>query len=293
MLPGWIWLSLAVIIVAIFRYRLRHFQSVLKTERKVLSDGSRFRPPTVITSESIQHYPPAVRLWLARSGVLNRPFKGQIDLLQQGKMRTSSKGKWMTVTAEQSFSTPVPGFVWTAVVKPFPLLHLTGKDSYMNGKGHMLINLLSVIPVINAKGAQIDQGCLVRYLAEIVWFPFAAVNDYIKWEDVDPLTARATITYGGISASALFRFNGEGDFISVEAKRYYSGKGRPTLENWLVETAPGAYREFDGIRVPDRLRVTWLLQSERFTWFLLKVTDIKYHEEFQNKSAKSAHHGYP
>lgn len=292
MIPIWIWLLTAVVIIVIFQYRSMRFNRVLKSEQKILLDQCQFHSSTVITSESIQHYPPAVQLWLARSGVLNKAFKGTVDLYQQGKMRTSNKGNWMTVKAKQSFSTGIPGFLWTAVVKPFPLLHLAGKDSYINARGHMLINFLSVIPVVNARGPQIDQGSLVRYLAEMVWFPFAAVSNYIKWEEVDALTVRGTITYGGISASALFRFNEEGDFISVEAKRYYSQKGHSTLEDWLVETEPGAYREFEGIRVPDRLQVTWKLQSGRFTWFLLKITNIKYYQDRRYVFAKQQHHGH-
>jgi hypothetical protein len=125
----------------------------------------------------------------------------------------------------------------------------------------------------------------------MVWFPYAAVSNHIEWNEVDALTARATFTYGGVSASALFRFNEEGDFTSLKAKRYYSEKGRSTLEDWVVETVPGAYRTFEGIRVPDRLQVTWQLKKGLFTWFLLKVTDIKYHEDRKYEYTKSQHYG--
>lgn len=292
MLPGWIWLSIAIVIAFILRYSYVRFYKILEADRETLFIQCSSRRPDILTEASIRHLPPAVRLWLTRSGVLNKAFNSTVHLYQQGEMRTATNNKWMPVKAQQWFNSAAPGFLWVADVKMFPSLYLAGKDSYVNGKGHMLISFLSMLPIVNAKGPEIDQSSMIRYLAEIVWFPYAAVSHYIRWEEVDELTARATITYAGISASALFRFNEEGDFISLTAKRYYSAKGRTTLEDWLVETEPGACQIFEGIRIPDRLQVTWLLKSGRFTWFLLKVTDIKYHENRKYQLIQSPQHEY-
>jgi len=292
MLSGWIWLSIAIIILFISRYRRACFHDRLEADQEELFTQCNSRCPDILTTESIRHLPPVVARWLMRSGVLNKSFDGTVHLYQQGTMRTGNNSKWMPLKAEQWFSSAVPGFLWTANVKMFPALHLAGKDSYINGKGHMLISLLSLLPIVNAAGPEIDLSSMIRYLAEIVWFPYAAVSHYIRWEEIDDLTARATITYGGNAASALFHFNEEGDFVSITAKRYYSAKGETTMEDWLVETEPGAYRTFEGIRVPERLQVTWLLKSGRFTWFLLKVNDIKYHETRRYQITKSPQHEY-
>ena len=50
---------------------------------------------------------------------------------------------------------------------------------------------------VDAKGKEIDQGALLRYLGEIVWVPSAALSDYITWEEMDSTTARATMSYEG------------------------------------------------------------------------------------------------
>jgi hypothetical protein len=233
---------------------------------------------TILTEDIIKGYPPIVEKWLKRSGVLHKVFNGAVHLHQQGEMRTSRHGKWMPVKAEQWYSTVLPGFLWKADVKLFPWVYLYGRDKFICGKGNMLISLFSFLPVVKAKGPEADQGSMLRYLAEIVWFPYMAVSNYIRWEEMDELSARATITYGGISASAIFRFNQDGDFTGMEARRYYLSKGRTSLEDWEVETAPGAYRMFEGVRVPDHLQVTWKLKSGSFTWLHVKIADIKYHE---------------
>ncbi len=52
----------------------------------------------------------------------------------------------------------------------------------MNGKGNMLIKMMSTIPIGNSSGEEMDQGAMMRFLAEIVWLPSAALNDYIQWD---------------------------------------------------------------------------------------------------------------
>lgn len=108
----------------------------------------------------------------------------------------------MSAEAEQYFTTDQPGFVWTAVVKMAPL-HFTGRDKYAEGHGSMLIRLFSIFPVAAASGKEMDQGALLRYLAEMQWFPSAALNRYIQWEEIDSFSAKATMSDQGVTASGV------------------------------------------------------------------------------------------
>jgi len=92
---------------------------------------------------------------------------------------------------------------------------------------------------------------LLRYLGEIVWVPSAALSDYITWEEMDSTTARATMSYGGITASGIFKFDENGAFVSFEADRYYYRKEGSTLEKWVITAKKN--KEFEGIRVPVAL----------------------------------------
>jgi hypothetical protein len=232
----------------------------------------------VVTKEMLSGLPPIVQKWLERSNVIGKENSYSVHLKQIGEMRTTPDGNWMPVEAEQWFKTEKPGFIWIADVKFAPGIHLAGRDKYENGKGHMLIKLLSLIPVADAKGTETDQGAMVRYLVEIVWFPSAALNDYIQWEQIDSTTAKATMTYGGIIASGLFKFDANGDVISFEAKRYYDRKGGATLEDWFIQIEPNGYKEFEGVRIPARSAVTWKLKEGDFTWLKLEIADIHYNQ---------------
>jgi hypothetical protein len=83
------------------------------------------------------------------------------------------------------------------------------------------------------------------------------LNDYLKWEEIDSVTAKATITYHGNIASGVFKFDEKGDVISFKAKRYYNRQGRATREDWFIQLEPDSYEEFQGVRIPTRGTVTW------------------------------------
>ncbi len=204
----------------------------------------------------------------------------RVHLEQIGEMRTKPNGNWMPFQARQWFTTEQPGFLWWAQVKAAPGFFFTARDKYANGHGHMLIKILSLFPVADATGPKIDQGTMLRYLAETCWFPSAALHESITWETVDSTSARATMTGGDITGSGLFTFTQTGILKSFEAQRYYSSDKNAKLETWYVENDLASIKEFAGFRIPTKSIVTWKLDSGDYTWLRLTVTNIQY-----NKSA--------
>ncbi len=79
---------------------------------------------------------------------------------------------------------------------------------------------------------EINQGTLLRYLNEMMWFPSAALNHYIQWEAIDSTSAKATMSYQGVSASALFHFNESGQLTNFVADRYREADGEFILTKW-------------------------------------------------------------
>jgi hypothetical protein len=267
--------NVLILVVLVAGYGQWRFNRVVQQEVQALLSAA---PAStgIVSEEQVRPLPPVVQQWLRRSGVVGKPQTHTAHLQQKVQLRTQPGGKWMPVKAEQYISTGPPGFVWVADVKAAPGVHLAGRDRYHNGKGHMLIKLLWLYPIANNKGSQIDQGSLLRYLAEIVWVPSAALRPYIHWEGIDNHHARATMSYGGITASGTFGFSAEGDVESFEALRYYDRKEGATLEPWQIQIEPGAYREFEGVRIPVRTTVTWQLKDGPFTWFRLEILEANY-----------------
>jgi hypothetical protein len=230
----------------------------------------------VVTTEMIAGLPQPVQQWLSRSGAVGKEMAYSIRLKQQGLLRRSPEDKWMPAKANQYFTTETPGFIWQVDVQMMPLLSFNGRDKYMNGEGNMLIKLLSLVPVVDASGPELDQGTLLRFLGEICWFPSAALHPYITWEPVDSLSAKATMSYKGVTASGVFTFDEEGKMLQFKAQRYMGGGETATLEDWYIPSSE--WKVFDGIQAPSKGDVIWKLKDGDFNYYQWEIIDIEYNE---------------
>jgi hypothetical protein len=219
--------------------------------------------------------PEIVKKWLKYTGVERSEFPLEVELRQKGKMKTSQKGKWLPFHAEQVYKIQEPSFVWTAKVQLFPFVYLHGRDELRNGKGEMTIKLASFISLVHEKGnLQVDSGTMLRYLGEICWFPMAASQPYLHWEELDGYAVKATFTQNDLSVNGIFTFSPEGRLLSFEAFRYYGGGKGAVERKWIIEILKE--NTFEGMRLPSHCRVTWKLPGGNFTWLELHVTDVKY-----------------
>lgn len=242
---------------------------------KVLVKGENVESATIVTKHDLADLPAPVQRWLTSAGIVGKPAIKTVRLKQEGFFRREPKGKWMPFTAEQYYSTEPPSFLWKAKIKAAPLFTMSVRDSYQNGHGGMQVKLFSLIPVGSSEGPELDQGTLLRYLNETMWFPSAALSDYITWEAIDGTSARATMEYQGVKASAVFYINKSGDVTNMTADRYYSEPdGGFRLEPW--STPITGYKEFHGIRIPAEGTGVWNLEEGDFSYIRLKIVDIDY-----------------
>jgi hypothetical protein len=267
-------LILAVSLVACAAW---NFNKNVETEVQGLFAESGAAKTPVITAESLTPLPPVVQKWLKRAGVVGKNRIRTVHLKQIGRMRTKPGGNWMPVEAEQFFTVSQPGFIWRARIEAAPLFFLVGRDQYRHGRGNMLIKALALVQMADSKGTEIDQGTMLRYLAETAWFPTAALSDYIRWEGLSDTSARATMHQGGVTASGVFTFNPAGDVTQFEARRYGEFDGTYRLETWSIAMRDHQERAW-GIRIPVQSEVTWKLKTGDFTWYTLAISDIVYND---------------
>ena len=250
------------------------FQKNTNNESKFLKDNIQPANTKIIAKDDLEKLPPIVQKWLIHTNVLGKPMVRSVELNQQGEMLTKPNGKWMPFKANQIFSVYPPGFVWEARINVIPGVYIYGRDLYKNGHGNMLIKPLAMMTIANAKGKETDQGTRLRYLAEICWFPSAAISPAISWEGLNDSSARATLHMGDSTVSGVYTFNPDGDPIRFEALRYYENKGKYSLEKWLIESTD--HKVINGIRIPVKSTVTWQLENGDFTWLKLEINSIQY-----------------
>src|SRR5262249_42610595 len=133
--------------------------------------------------------PEPVQRWLRSARVVGSSRPATVRLKQAGQFRLGQDRGWLPFRAEEYFTTDPPGFVWVVRMQLAPLLWIAGRDRYTNGTGSMQMRLLSLIPVANRRGGGLNQGAVLRYLNEMMWFPAAAVSPYVAWEALDAQSA--------------------------------------------------------------------------------------------------------
>jgi hypothetical protein len=213
-----------------------------------------------------------VQRYLRAVGVVGRQSIRTARLEQKGVFRRGDN--WLPFTADQYFTTNPPGFVWKARVQFLPMLNFSVTDMFVNGHGRMQAKLLSFFKVVDARGPETDQAELLRYLAEIAWFPTGWLSPYIEWESMDQCSAKATLRLSGHSVSAVVHFDDEYRLSRVTAERHMEEAGRFPLREWSGKMSD--YRPIGGLLVPFRATATWHLASGDLEYFLGEVTRIKY-----------------
>jgi hypothetical protein len=268
--------NLLVLLVAIPGYAGIRFRNMVKREVVTLMT----RPvaaQTVIVKNMLDTLPPVVQKWLLRSGVAGKDNIQFVRLKQKGEMRLKPGGKWMPFTAVQYFDVNHPSFNWQTQVNMMPLITLNGRDRFDNGTGSLLIKILGLFTVARAEdGEKVNSSTMIRYLAETCWFPTAALRAYIRWEAMDSASAKATMSYKGLTVSGIFRFNEAGDMTTFTAMRYYGTGEKAALEKWVVQTED--WKLFGGMRIPYKSKVSWQLAAGEFNWVNMELTDLEFNK---------------
>ena len=176
----------------------------------------------------------------------------------------------MPAEATQYFIVDEPGFVWTVDVTMMRVVPIVGRDSYVNGVGRMFIKAGGLITVADGTGPTFDQGTALRFLGETIWFPSGAVASYITWESIDERRARATLSFKGVTTSAIFDFDDRGRVAGMTAQRYYNGE---SLETWVIPISE--WRTIRGIEMPVRGGAVWKLAAGDFDYYQWEILDVE------------------
>ncbi|SIQ45998.1 DUF6920 family protein [Halanaerobium kushneri] len=253
----------------------KKIDSELKKLKQQNSTASDFNNQK-ITVEDLRKLPEPVNKWLKHTGVIGKKRISAVNLKQSGEMKLEpDQKKWFKPEAEQFIAVNEPGFLWQVDLSMLPVIKTRGRDLFKQGNASMLIKIAYLLPVVNQEAnAKINESALHRFLLELPWYPTAALNNYISWGEIDATTARATINHQGVQASADFIFDQRGNLLRTEALRYKeSSEGAERLKctGELKE-----YKEFDGIKIPTKIDVSWYLDSGKFTWFKVKIEEINF-----------------
>jgi hypothetical protein len=230
----------------------------------------------IITETDLAPLPGPVKRYLRYAHVLGKPRVKCAKVRQTGFMRTSPAQKWMPVEATQY--TTLAGQLsrtWYARIKIGPLTLLNGFDRYDNGAGHMLIRLLSLLPVVDVKGPEIDLSALIIFINDMVMWPTAFLSDYIHWETINETSAELQVDLHGNQFSAVVHFNEFGEMVNFITEDRYRAVGKGFKQDrW--STPLRNYREMNGLRIPAEGDAIWYLPEGDFAYIRASIGQVIY-----------------
>ena len=150
-------------------------------------------------------------------------------------------------------------------------------DSYINGKGNMLIKLNSSITVADSWGIELDKSGLFRYISEAVFFPTKLLpTKNLLWNILDSNVAEIKFTNSANSIVAKLYFDSEYKITKIETYDKYRAleegfeKSLYTIYFYNYETVNELFK------VPKKMEVEWDLASGKFNYGKFNIEKIIY-----------------
>lgn len=196
-----------------------------------------------------------------------QPYISSVRLTHNGFFKTDLKKDFIKITGEQYFSTQKPQFIWKGTTSMF-----TARDYFIDDKGGLIVTLLNVYNILDAKGAHFDEGELQRWLAESVWFPTNLLpSDYVSWSAIDTNSAKLSFHYKTTAFDFIVRFNEIGEIIEIEGERFMTAERK---EKWVCRMAN--YQERNGVKIPISDQAIWRLKEGNQVYAKFEVQKIEY-----------------
>ena len=196
----------------------------------------------------------------------------EVKIPEKGEMRTSPRAQWLAFTAEQTIYSTRSDFCWNAHLKVAKLLPVTITDAYQQGHG-VLLARVGPVTTQSVSGPNADLGELQRYLASLIFCPAMLLNHpSLVWTAAGTLTLRVRDRQDPSGATVDIELSESGKPVACRADRPRLVGKQTILTPWMGMGSD--FREHDGLRVPNRLAVSWLIDGW-FEYYRSEITSFE------------------
>lgn len=200
-----------------------------------------------------------------------QPYLRSARLRHDGQFKTDLKKDWIGITGQEYFLADTPGYIWIGKTTWF-----SACDQYVAGRGSLTARLLGTLPVVRGSGPSYDQGELLRWVAEAVWFPTSLLpGGQAVWSPIDDDSATLTLTDHGQTVVCLMYFNEQGEIVRYQAQRY---SDETHIQTWTGHLSH--YREIHGLRIPTQADAAWVIGGEEKPYARFILRDIDYDQPY-------------
>lgn len=202
------------------------------------------RPEGVVTDADLAGLPDAVQRYMRFMGVVGRPRDWSFLARFVGRFRMRPDADWATAEAWQYNSAVEIARVFVLRIRLAHLVPVVGRDTYVHGRGRMLVKLMNLVPVADGKGEEFDHSELITYLNDaILLAPSMLLGPAASWTAVDDRAFDVTLADAAQSVTARVFLDERGAPVDFHADRYATLPSGLTLARWRTpvttwDTAP-------------------------------------------------------
>jgi len=266
---------LAVTVVIALTYS-QHMKRVYKNEVKIALERIKTIEPEILTEDDIQHLPLIVQKYLRYVGVIGKEKIANFRVEFEGKIRGNQEDGWMKLKSVQYNFTDHPTRIFYITARKMGI-PAVGIHLYKDEKAIMLIKLLGLFTVSDAKGPEMDQGETVTVFNDMCLLaPATLIDKNIVWESVDFLTVKARFTNGKINIGASLFFNEKGELINFISNDRFETKDGKTYKNSPWYTPVESYQDLNGFRLPASAKTIYKHPDGDFCYGEFMIKNIEY-----------------
>lgn len=238
-----------------------------KKELKIMMDNMQDLSKKQYNSNQIKDLPGPVQKYFKYALKEGQPYISSVHLEHDGQFKTDLDKDWIDIKGEQYFTSFTPSFLWKGKTSLFSV-----KDMFISGKGKINVKLLNLFTVVKGEGPKYDQGELLRWLGESVWFPTNLLpSDNLKWSKIDETSANLTFYYNNQELNYKVSFNEVGEITQLETERYM---GEENKETWIGRLSD--YKEINRMKIPMKIEAIWKLADKEHSYAKFNVLNIQH-----------------
>lgn len=271
-------ITITILLLPVAAMLAKRFPSsyINRYKAEIAKGFARAKEMDILTEGDIAGLPAPLQRYIRYSGAIGKPRIQNFHAVLEGNIRLKQTAEFMHMHAEQCnfFDEPTRVFYIESKMRgiPFDGLHL-----YKGSNATMQIRIASLFKITDASGPKMTQSETVTLFNDMcLMAPSTLIDQHIKWEEVDALTARARFSNAGYTISATLYFNDKSELINFSSDdRYMSADGKTYL-NYRWTTPIRDYKDFRGRKVASYGSANWHTPEGEFCYGIFRTKDIEY-----------------
>lgn len=262
-----LFLSLFSVLIIVLIIGKLNYSHNFKKEVERLFSNSKSISYEIFNDKQHEGLPDPVKRYFKHVLKDKQPYISYVRLKHNGQFKTGIEKSWTEIHGEQYFSVATPGFIWKGKMGI-----ISARDMYLSDKGRLVVTLLNLFKLADKHGESFNQGELLRWLGESVWYPTNLLpSNRLKWLPIDDSSAKLIFDYRGLSLFYTVRFNEKNEIIQLETERLYDEKN---VEKWIGNCSN--YKEINNVKVPTVIKATWRLKQGDHNYVIFNLKEIMY-----------------